>query len=149
MHLSFALSPLSDQTLLGIAITASAATRMGQVHIVSVSSIEKGLNRTRTQTSTWSPKRGSRERGLWEREWVWTKRGVGHDLGHGQGHGPPYGLSYGPAYGLPVANFVKTRLSVAVNLCKQRSPSICHIYDSLSSSWWRFARIFVCGQNVR
>lgn len=52
MYLSFALSPLSHQTLLGIAITASAATRMRQVHNVSVSSIEKDLNRTRTQTST-------------------------------------------------------------------------------------------------
>ena len=57
-----------------------------------------------------------------------AKCGVGHDLGHGVGHGLLYGLSYGPPYGLPVVNFVTTRLSIAVNLCKQRAPSICHIY---------------------
>ena len=74
MHFTFALSPLSHQTGLSLgsyAITASAATGSR-----------------------------SRERGLWQREWVWTKRGVGHGLGHGLGHGPPYGLSYG----LPVIN---------------------------------------------
>ena len=37
--------------------------------------------------------------------WVWTKRGVG----------------YGPPYSLPVVNFFKTRLSIALNLCKHVS----------------------------
>ena len=42
---------------------------------------------------------------------------VGHGLVHGVGHGLPYGASYG----LLVVNFVKTWLSVAANLCKQRA----------------------------
>ena len=71
-------------------------------------------------------------------ERVWTKRGVGHGLPYGLPYGPPYG----PPYGLPVVSFFKTRLSIAVNLCKQRAPSICHIFDSLLSSWRRFAQIF-------
>ena len=50
---------------------------------------------------------------------MWTKRGVG------------YGLPYGPPYGLAEVNFFKTQLSIAVNLCKQSAPLICHIYDSL------------------
>ena len=54
---------------------------------------------------------------------VWTKRGVGHGLGHGVGHGLLNGLPYGPPYGLPVVIFFKTRLSIAVNLCKQRAPT--------------------------
>ena len=63
---------------------------------------------------------------------VWTKRGVGHGL--------PYNLPYGPSYGIPVINFVKTRFSIAVSLCKQRAPSVCHIYDSLPFSWRRFSQ---------
>ena len=59
---------------------------------------------------------------------VWTKRGVGHGLRHGLGHGLPHGL----AYGLSVVNFFKTRLSIAVSLCKQRALSMCHICDSQS-----------------
>ena len=48
---------------------------------------------------------------------VWTKRGVGH----GASHGLPCGLPYGPPYGLTVVNFfLKTRRSIAVNLCKPR-----------------------------
>ena len=65
---------------------------------------------------------------------MWTKRGVGHGL--------PYGLPYGPPYSLPVVNFVKTRFSIAVNLCKQRAPSICLIYDSLPSSWGSNFRVW-------
>ena len=38
--------------------------------------------------------------------------------------------------------FLKTWLSIALNLCKQRTPSICHIYGSLLSSWRRFSQIF-------
>ena len=54
---------------------------------------------------------------------VWLKREVGYGLGHGVGHGLPYGLPYGPPYGLPVVNFFsKTRLSIAINLCKQCAP---------------------------
>ena len=30
--------------------------------------------------------------------------------------------------------FFGTSLSIALNLCKQRAPSICHTYDSLRSS---------------
>ena len=30
--------------------------------------------------------------------------------------------------------FFRTSLSIALNLCKQRAPSICHTYDSLLSS---------------
>ena len=55
---------------------------------------------------------------------VWTKRGVGRGLGHGVGHGLPYGLPHGPSHGPSVVNFVKTRLSIAAKLCKQRAPSI-------------------------
>lgn len=51
---------------------------------------------------------------------VWTKRGVGH------------GLPHGLAYGLSVVNFLKTRLSIAASLCKQRALSMCHICDSQS-----------------
>ena len=32
------------------------------------------------------------------------------------------------------ARFLRTSLSIALNLCKQRAPSICHTYDSLLSS---------------
>ena len=53
--------------------------------------------------------------------WVWTKRGIGHGLGHG------------PFYGLSMVNSVKTRLGIAVNLCKQRAPSVCLSYLRLSS----------------
>ena len=38
--------------------------------------------------------------------------------------------------------FLKTRLSNAVDLCKQRASSICHTYDSLPFSSRCFARIF-------
>ena len=61
---------------------------------------------------------------------VWTKRGVGHGL--------PYGLPYGPPYDLPVVSFVKARFSIATNLCKQRAPSVCHIYDS----WRSYFRVW-------
>ena len=63
--------------------------------------------------------------------WVWTKLGVGHGLGHG------------PSYGLPIVNSVKTRLGITVNLCKQRAPLVCPIYDYLPSSWRRFAQLLV------
>ena len=63
---------------------------------------------------------------------VWTKRGVGHGLRHGLGHGIGHGLPHGLAYGLSVVNFFKTRLSIAVSLCKQRALSMCHICDSQS-----------------
>ena len=57
----------------------------------------------------------------------------------GCGQNVPYGLPYGPPYGLTVVIFfIKTRLSIAVNLRKPRAPSICHIYGSLQSSWRRF-----------
>ena len=68
-------------------------------------------------------------RGMRDRS-VWTKRWVGHGLPYGPPYGPPYDPPYGPPYGLPVVNFSKTRLSTAVNLCKQRAQSICHIFDS-------------------
>ena len=54
---------------------------------------------------------------------MWTKCGVGHDIGHG--------LPYGLPYGLPMAYRWSIRLSIVVNLCKQRALSICHGYDSL------------------
>ena len=38
--------------------------------------------------------------------------------------------------------FCKTRLIFAVNLRKQCAPSICYMYDSLLSSWWRFGKVF-------
>ena len=69
------------------------------------------------------------------------KRPVGHGLGHGVGHGVRYDLPYGAPYDLPVTNFLT--LASAVNLCKQRAPSICHSYDSFLSSWRRFAGIFL------
>ena len=71
--------------------------------------------------------------------WVCTKRGVGHGAGHGLPYGPAYGPTLFLRYGLLVASFLKTRLSISVNLCKQREPSICHIYGSLLSG---------CTQNV-
>ena len=58
-------------------------------------------------------------------EGVWIKRGVGNGL--------PYGLPYGPSYGLTVVNTVKTPLSIAVDLCKQRAPSNDLSYLRLSS----------------
>lgn len=54
----------------------------------------------------------SSERGGKDSRWVWTKRGVCR------------GLSYCPPYGLPLINFVKTRLSIAINRRKQRAPSV-------------------------
>ena len=47
---------------------------------------------------------------------VWTKHRVGHGL----------------PYGLLVVNFVKARLSITVDLCKQRAQSVCHIYGNRS-----------------
>ena len=77
---------------------------------------------------------------------MWTKRGVGHGLrhglGYGVGHGLPHGLPYGQPYGLPVVIFFKTRLSIAVNRCKQRAPSMCRTCDSLLFSWRRVAQMF-------
>ena len=64
---------------------------------------------------------------------VWTKRGVGHGLGLCM-----LWPSHGPPYGLPVIN---SRLSIVVNLCRQDTPWIWHTYDSLLSSWRRFAQL--------
>ena len=83
---------------------------------------------------------------------VWTKREEGHGLPCGQPCGLPVvnfcvvrtkrGVGHGLSYGLPVVIFFKTGLSIAVNLFKQCTPTICHIYDTLLSSWRRFAQIF-------
>ena len=43
-------------------------------------------------------------------------------------------LGHGLHYGLPVVDFLRTSLSIVLNLCKQRAPSISHTYDSLLSS---------------